>query len=175
MSVPTIDPPEGVFFQWPTAELVGLVSPWGPRQKKDGTPGFHNGWDLATPYGSRLMAPERARVVQVGRGKANGLFCILEHPGQVRTGWAHLSAVLVAAGDFLYSANVFAISGNSGHVRPAPTPERPRAGSHVHLTVTTLRMTRQRKRTRRSIDPATCFDPVLVEAARDLWVNRKRT
>lgn len=90
--------------------------------------GGHNGVDFAVPIGTLVTAAAEGVVVQLDAVKGtgpSGLYVILEHPGRVRTGYAHLSDVRVKIGQTVRRGETIALSGNTGKS----------TGPHLHWVV----------------------------------------
>lgn len=104
----------------------GLNQSWEQHLKNAGS--ALGGEDYGTPYGTPL--PIVAGVVEVASPGSKyswynpglGLAIAYRRPDGTRTIYAHLSDV----------DGVQAYSGNSGTVRPKPTPAEPHNGSHLH-------------------------------------------
>ncbi|HIE53973.1 MAG TPA: M23 family metallopeptidase [Chromatiaceae bacterium] len=95
-------------FIWP---LRGrLTSLFGPRVHPIfGTPDFHTGIDFAVPEGT----PVHAAAGTVSFAGERGYGLLVEHRG-FSTYYAHLSRILVEAGQFVEQGQVIALSGNTG-------------------------------------------------------------
>lgn len=63
-----------------------------------GSPEFHTGIDIATRYGSPVVAARAGVVVFVGWKSGYGRIVVLDHGGGLETMYSHLSASLVAPG-----------------------------------------------------------------------------
>ncbi len=108
--------------RWPAD--APLSSPFGLR-----TRGFsldlHRGVDLQLPDGTEIRAMARGRVRFSGTQSGYGRVIWLEHPGNILTVYAHLSAIRVRAGEDVGNGQVIGLSGHSGNV----------TGSHLHFEV----------------------------------------
>lgn len=102
----------------------------------------HNGVDIAVPIGTHVVAPWDGTVQSVWTDTSygGGLSLAIAHPNGYRTGYCHLSSVLVSKGDKVKQGQDVALSGNSGRT----------TGPHLHFTVTDP--------SGRKIDPETMFD-----------------
>jgi len=100
-------------FIWP---LRGrLTSLFGPRiHPIFGTPDFHTGIDLAVPEGTEVHAAAAGKVSFAGERGGYGLLVVVEHGDGFSTYYAHLSRILVEAGQFVEQGQVIALSGNTG-------------------------------------------------------------
>ena len=109
-------------------QLPGRVSSaYGWRQDPlDASMKFHKGMDIALPHGHEVPAPREGRVVFAGEQPGYGMTVIVEHAGQMRTRYAHLSTTLVASGDEVRAGQVVGRAGHSGRA----------TGTHLHFEVT---------------------------------------
>lgn len=130
--------------QSPTNPVTGRVtSGFGPRKAPlQGASTYHNGVDIAVVLSTPVKAPWDATVDKVWTDNTygGGLSARLTHPNGYSTGYAHLSAALVSAGQTIQQGQVFARSGNSGNS----------TGPHLHFTLTNPKGTK--------IDPLSMFD-----------------
>ena len=105
-----------------------ITSPFGDRihpvtkEKK-----FHNGVDISCPQGSEIVCPADGKVILVDNidDTSGGVQLVVDH-GTFRTGYAHLSKILVKMSERVITGQVVALSGNTG-VGTAP---------HLHFTYT---------------------------------------
>ena len=105
----------------------------------------HKGTDIITrgatgnTYGKEIRAAAAGTVVFAGKGTGSswsyGNFVTIDHGNGVSTRYAHCSSVAVSSGAHVNQGQVIAYVGNTGNVRPAPTPENPHAGAHLHFEV----------------------------------------
>jgi murein DD-endopeptidase MepM/ murein hydrolase activator NlpD len=91
----------------------------------------HNGQDIAVPIGTPVKAPLDGTVVSTASSTDGGNQVILLHQDKGpyqnwKTGYAHLSKVLVKVGDKVKKGQSIALSGNTG----AHT-----TGPHLHFTI----------------------------------------
>lgn len=89
--------------------------------------GFHTGVDFAVPEGTDIVAAVDGKVLANNWGKAYGSQIIVEH-GTTKKVWmiyAHLSKVLVKAGDKITKGQKIGKSGNTGNS----------SGPHLHFEV----------------------------------------
>jgi murein DD-endopeptidase MepM/ murein hydrolase activator NlpD len=91
----------------------------------DGHVRFHRGIDLRAAYGALVASPAAGRVVFAGVHGGYGLTVVVEHPGGVRTRYAHLSAAEVSVGDAVRAGQVIGRAGQSGRA----------TGPHLHFEV----------------------------------------
>ncbi len=86
---------------------------------------FHAGVDIAAAYGRAVPAAEAGQVVFSGVQGGYGNTVVIEHPGHIRTRYAHLSSATVAAGDQVAAGAVIGRVGSSGRS----------TGAHLHFEV----------------------------------------
>ena len=116
-----------------------VTSPFGNRTNPiTFQPQFHNGIDLSTPTGSDIFSPAKGYVTEVYSNSTGGLQLVIEHDNGYRTGYAHLSSVVVSPGDRVKKGELVAYTGNTGSS----------TGPHLHFTL---------KKNGEYIDPETVF------------------
>lgn len=104
-----------------------VTSGFGPRRAPTaGASTNHNGVDLSAAIGTEVHAPWEGTVVSVLWTTAGGHQVILHHPNGYRTGYAHLSQILVRRGDHVAQGATIALTGNTGTS----------TGPHLHFTLT---------------------------------------
>ena len=74
----------------------------------------HQGVDFAIPVGSTVMASSGGTVAQAGWSGGYGYMVLITHPDGSQTRYAHLSKVLVSAGQSVSQGQKIALSGNTG-------------------------------------------------------------
>ncbi|MDQ6975718.1 MAG: M23 family metallopeptidase [Mariprofundaceae bacterium] len=110
---------------WPT-EGGSLSSHFGRRNDPfTGRPGFHKGVDIANRYGAAVLSSSRGVVVYAGRHRDYGYMVEIEHGYGYRTRYAHLSSIVVKAGDEVKDAQIVGRIGSSGRS----------TGPHLHFEV----------------------------------------
>ena len=90
--------------------------------------GFHTGVDFAVAEGTDIVAAVEGKVLANNWGKAYGNQIIVEHGLHSKKVWmiyAHLSKVLVKAGDKIEKGQLIGKSGNTGNS----------SGPHLHFEV----------------------------------------
>jgi len=103
-----------------------LSSPFGWRSDPfHGATRFHRGVDIAAAYGREVPAAGAGQVVFAGEQGAYGSTVIIEHAGGIRTRYAHLSSLQVAAGQPVGEGTVIGRVGTSGRS----------TGPHLHFEV----------------------------------------
>ena len=113
---------------WIRPVVAKITSKFGHRTdpKTGKTNTFHNGIDLAVPSGTPIKSPMPGIVETVQSGGAGGNEIIIKHINGYKTGYAHLSKVLVTKGDEVKQGDLIAYSGNTGKS----------TGPHLHFTLT---------------------------------------
>lgn len=114
-STPSIWPVQG----WVTSDFGARVSPLSGAYK------FHEGVDIAAPYGSTIYAPADGKISFAGSKGGYGNALVLDHGYGVSTLYAHTSALYVKEGDKIKRGQMLASVGSSG----AST------GPHLHYEV----------------------------------------
>lgn len=100
-------------LRWPSAGIVTSRFGWrvhpifGRRE-------FHTGMDIATRYGSPVVAARSGIVRFVGWMAGYGRLVVVDHDGGVETSYSHLSSALVNPGDRVAAGQVIGRIGNSG-------------------------------------------------------------
>ncbi len=104
---------------WPVIAPIG--DPFGPRGNR-----FHAGIDLLAAAGTPVIAAAAGRVVWAGwRAGGWGNLVTIAHPDQVRTMYAHLSAVDVRVGQWVAGGTIIGRVGSTGDA----------TGPHLHFEV----------------------------------------
>lgn len=96
----------------------------------------HDGLDFPASYGSPIFAVAEGTVTRVSSsptGYGNAVY--LRHSDGYRTAYGHLKEAHVSVGDHVAGGGQLGLCGNTGNVRPEPTPANPTAGTHLHLTL----------------------------------------
>jgi peptidoglycan hydrolase-like protein with peptidoglycan-binding domain len=94
---------------------------FGPRGNR-----FHAGLDLAAPYGARVRASRRGRVVKASWDSGGyGYLIVIRHRRHVRTMYAHLSHIGVHRGQRVFAGQRIGRVGASGEA----------TGPHLHFEV----------------------------------------
>lgn len=90
-------------------------SSFGPRTAPTkGASTYHKGQDWATPVGTPIYASSGGTVKKAGWGSGYGYVVYIDHPDGRQTRYAHLSKVLVKAGQTVKQGDRIALSGNTG-------------------------------------------------------------
>ncbi len=85
----------------------------------------HKGVDLATPTGTAVMASCGGVVTRAGWVGSYGYVVYIQHPDGRETRYAHLSKILVSAGQSVSQGQKIALSGNTGNS----------TGPHLHFEI----------------------------------------
>ncbi len=114
-STPSLWPVQG----WVTSDFGSRISPLS------GMPKFHEGVDIAAPYGSAIYAPADGSISFAGTKGGYGNALILDHGYGVSTLYGHTSVLYVKQGDKIKRGQLLASVGSTG----AST------GPHLHYEV----------------------------------------
>lgn len=115
----TPSPSDQMAHAWPVVLLRpsggAVTSRFGWRTHPIfGSPEFHTGIDIATRYGSPVVAARAGVVVFVGWKSGNGRIVVLDHGGGLETMYSHLSASLVAPGQEVEEGDEIGRIGSTG-------------------------------------------------------------
>lgn len=92
-----------------------MTSRFGRRTSPTkGASSNHQGIDWGIPKGSSVVASSGGTVTKAGWGGGYGYVVYIRHPGGVETRYAHLSKVLVSAGQTVKQGQKIALTGNTG-------------------------------------------------------------
>jgi murein DD-endopeptidase MepM/ murein hydrolase activator NlpD len=106
---------------------VRVSSPFGWRTDPlDGVGRFHHGVDLRAAYGQDVRTAAPGTVVFSGEQGSYGVTVVVQHADGVQSRYAHLSAVLVQAGDPIGAGAIVGRVGQTGRA----------TGPHLHVEVT---------------------------------------
>ena len=109
---------------WPIHGVV--TSHFGRRQSPYGDGGeMHGGIDIWSRYGAPVGASGDGVVIFAGRDSGYGGLVIVAHPGEIRTLYAHLSAMYVREGQSVREGQAVGAVGASGRA----------TGPHLHYEV----------------------------------------
>jgi murein DD-endopeptidase MepM/ murein hydrolase activator NlpD len=81
--------------------------------------------DIQVPEGTQVLAMAEGRVRFAGTMSGYGKVIWIDHPGEVISVYAHLSAIRVARGDPVRGRQTIGLSGSSGNA----------AGPHLHFEI----------------------------------------
>lgn len=114
-STPSIWPTDG----WVTSRYGYRTSPFTGRRQ------FHPGIDIATAFGTPIVAPARGRVAYVGMKGALGRCVIIDHGYGLRTFYGHTSKTFVKQGQEVQRGTRIAAVGSTGRS----------TGPHLHYAI----------------------------------------
>ena len=86
---------------------------------------MHYGLDYAASTGTAIRAADGGTVISAGWSGAYGLRITIDHGGNIKTLYAHCSAIYVSAGDKVYKGQKIAAVGSTGRS----------TGAHCHFEV----------------------------------------
>jgi murein DD-endopeptidase MepM/ murein hydrolase activator NlpD len=114
-STPSIWPTEG----WVTSGYGYRISPFTGRRS------FHAGIDIASDFGTPIVAPARGRVIFVGRKGPLGKTIKIDHGFGLRTSYGHAAEIFVKRGQEVERGERIASVGSTGRS----------TGPHLHYAV----------------------------------------
>lgn len=107
-------------------EVTRISSPYGYRTHPiTKERHFHNGIDLPAPIGTPIKATRDGEILSIYTNEIGGLQMIAKHDNNYRTGYAHLSKVILKKGEKFKQGDIIALVGNTGRS----------TGAHLHLTL----------------------------------------
>lgn len=114
-STPSIWPARG----WVTSDFGQRVDPYTAERV------MHAGLDIAGPHGAEVLAPSEGTVAFAGMDGGYGNVIVLDHGYGLKTRYAHLSQILVKAGEKVARGAHIGAVGNTGRS----------TGPHLHYEV----------------------------------------
>lgn len=100
-------------FIWPLTG--GITSNFGARRSHtDGVWSYHEGIDIAGPFGAPVVAANRGRVVAAGVGLGGANWVVIDHGLGVHSVYLHFSEVKVEVGDLVNKGQVIGLVGSTG-------------------------------------------------------------
>jgi murein DD-endopeptidase MepM/ murein hydrolase activator NlpD len=108
--------------RWPVDGV--MTSPYGVRMR-GWEPRLHHGVDVAAPTGTPVRAMKSGRVERAGPWGSYGLAVVISHGSNVRSLYAHLSRIDVAAGSRVSGGQVIGAVGATGNA----------TGPHLHFEI----------------------------------------
>ncbi len=103
-----------------------ITSPFGWRSNPfGGSPEFHQGLDIAAPMGTTVTAAAGGTVIMAQWYGGYGNYILIDHGGSYSTGYGHLSAMYVAAGQSVQRGQAIGAVGSTGQS----------TGPHLHFEV----------------------------------------
>lgn len=110
----------------PLSGEIDISSSYGLRDNPFGRGHeFHNGIDFVVDRGTQVLATGPGRVEEAGYDGPNGNRVAIDHGFGYRSVYAHLSKVMVKAGDKVQRGQLLGLSGNTGRS----------SGPHLHYTL----------------------------------------
>ena len=102
-----------------------------------GIPG-HNGWDLKAKYGEPVLAMHDGYIQRIEKNdiSAGNNIKLYANNNSFGSAYLHLSKfndIMVA--QQIKAGQIIGFAGNSGGVRPPPTPSCPECGTHLHIGI----------------------------------------
>ncbi len=117
---------DGGQFKWPAPDYTRISDDYGMRMHPTlGVEKFHNGIDLASPSGSRILAAYDGEVVAATYSPSMGNYIMIDHGDSLYTIYMHASALLVSRGDMVVKGEQIAKVGSTGRS----------TGPHLHFGV----------------------------------------
>lgn len=110
--------------RWPTSVKYRISSPFNPNRHHPvtGRTSPHNGTDLATPSGTKVLATGDGVVTRTANHRYAGKYVEIDNIGKYSTRFLHLSKILVKRGQRVKRGQVIALSGATGRI----------TGPHLH-------------------------------------------
>ena len=117
---------DGGKFLWPIAKYTRITSEYGYRVHPTlGYTLFHNGIDIASPYGTDIYAAYDGKVVAADYTSVMGNYIMIDHGDDVYTVYMHCSKLYVKKGDIVVTGETIAAVGSTGRS----------TGNHLHFSV----------------------------------------
>ncbi len=117
---------DGGKFAWPAPDYTRISDDYGNRMHPTlGIQKFHNGIDLASSNGSRILAAYDGEVVAADYSATMGNYIMLSHGNGIYTIYMHASALLVSKGQTVARGEQIAKVGSTGRS----------TGPHLHFGV----------------------------------------
>lgn len=117
---------DGGMFSWPCPSYSRISDEYGYRTDPIlGIQKFHNGLDLAAPYGSVIYAAYDGDVVAAAYSSSMGNYVMIDHGDGLYTIYMHASALYVSKGQSVYKGQSIAAVGSTGRS----------TGNHLHFSV----------------------------------------
>ena len=117
---------DGGQFKWPAPDYTRISDDYGMRMHPTlGVQQFHNGIDLASPSGTRILAAYDGKVVAASYSSTMGNYIMIDHGDSLYTIYMHASALLVSEGTMVVKGEQIAKVGSTGRS----------TGPHLHFGV----------------------------------------
>ncbi|WP_272641195.1 peptidoglycan DD-metalloendopeptidase family protein [Marinomonas mediterranea] len=110
--------------RWPTLQKYRITSKFNPNRRHPVTGRLspHNGTDIGTPNGTKIIATGDGIVTRTANHRYAGRYLVIDNIGKYSTRFLHLSKILVRKGQRVKRGQVIALSGSTGRV----------TGPHLH-------------------------------------------
>jgi murein DD-endopeptidase MepM/ murein hydrolase activator NlpD len=119
-----VEPSAPGAFAWPVSGTI--TSPFGWRSNPfGGAPEFHQGLDIAAPQGTTITAAAGGTVIMAQWYGGYGNYILIDDGGGYSTGYGHLSAFYVSAGQTVKAGQAIGAVGCTGEC----------TGPHVHFEI----------------------------------------
>ena len=116
----------GGVFAWPCPGYSRISDEYGNRiHPITGAQQFHNGIDLAAPYGTSILAAYDGDVVAADYSPSMGNYVMINHGSGIYTIYMHASSLKVSKGQSVFKGQVIAAVGSTGRS----------TGNHLHFSV----------------------------------------
>ncbi|MDO5572540.1 MAG: peptidoglycan DD-metalloendopeptidase family protein [bacterium] len=117
---------DGGQFKWPAPDYTRISDDYGMRMHPTlGVEQFHNGIDLASASGSRILAAYDGEVVAAAYSSSMGNYIMIDHGDGLYTIYMHASSLLVSKGALVVRGEQIAKVGSTGRS----------TGPHLHFGV----------------------------------------
>ena len=115
------------YFLWPTPSCTYITSHFAPQRVNPVTGKLrpHTGTDIGAQYGANIIAAAGGTVRFAGWNGGYGNCAIIDHGGGVSTLYAHMSSLLVSAGQYVSGGDLVGRVGSTGNS----------TGPHLHFEV----------------------------------------
>ncbi|HSX84841.1 MAG TPA: peptidoglycan DD-metalloendopeptidase family protein [Cellvibrio sp.] len=115
---------ERAFMRVPLSRKFHISDDFNPRRLHPVTGRVrpHNGTDFASPIGTPVLAAAEGTVIRVENHPFAGRYIEIQHHGQYKTRYLHLSKMLIRTGQRVKRGQRIALSGASGRI----------TGAHLH-------------------------------------------
>lgn len=110
---------------WPLYGLITSEYGWRSNPFGGSSGEFHDGVDIAAPYGTAIRATADGKVEQSGWNGSYGISVTLYHRDGIETLYGHMSRTAVSAGQAIKKGQVVGYEGSTGRT----------TGAHVHYEV----------------------------------------
>jgi murein DD-endopeptidase MepM/ murein hydrolase activator NlpD len=114
----------GVPSIWPVSGRVTSDFGWRSSPRR-GSSQHHPGMDIAAPRGARVEAAAAGRVTFAGGTRGYGRMVVIDHGGDLKTIYAHLSTIFARDGQVVRQGDLLGTVGMTGNT----------TGPHLHYEV----------------------------------------